>query len=116
MDELSTCSHSLKAELQRRCVSLPLVSNASERSTQGIATGSALDEETERGSGRNRTADTRIFNPLLYRLSYRAILAAWDKAAHSGECVTLRKGIFMILESKNACFLRSRRRCVVESL
>ena len=24
------------------------------------------------GSGRNRTADTRIFNPLLYRLSYRA--------------------------------------------
>ena len=25
------------------------------------------------GSGRNRTADTRIFSPLLYRLSYRAI-------------------------------------------
>ena len=25
------------------------------------------------GAGRNRTADTRIFNPLLYRLSYRAI-------------------------------------------
>ena len=25
------------------------------------------------GLGRNRTADTRIFNPLLYRLSYRAI-------------------------------------------
>ncbi len=25
------------------------------------------------GSGRNRTADTGIFNPLLYRLSYRAI-------------------------------------------
>ena len=25
------------------------------------------------GSGRNRTTDTRIFNPLLYRLSYRAI-------------------------------------------
>jgi hypothetical protein len=24
------------------------------------------------GSGRNRTADTRIFSPLLYRLSYRA--------------------------------------------
>jgi hypothetical protein len=23
------------------------------------------------GSGRNRTADTRIFSPLLYRLSYR---------------------------------------------
>ena len=25
------------------------------------------------GLGRNRTADTRIFNPLLYRLSYQAI-------------------------------------------
>ena len=24
------------------------------------------------GSGQNRTADTRIFSPLLYRLSYRA--------------------------------------------
>ncbi len=24
------------------------------------------------GLGRNRTADTRIFNPLLYRLSYQA--------------------------------------------
>jgi predicted glutamine amidotransferase len=24
------------------------------------------------GSGRNRTADTRIFNPMLYQLSYRA--------------------------------------------
>src|SRR5690625_1031277 len=27
------------------------------------------------GSRRNRTADTRIFSPLLYRLSYRAIMA-----------------------------------------
>jgi hypothetical protein len=26
------------------------------------------------GSRRNRTADTRIFSPLLYRLSYRATL------------------------------------------
>ena len=25
------------------------------------------------GMGRDRTADTRIFNPLLYQLSYRAI-------------------------------------------
>jgi hypothetical protein len=25
------------------------------------------------GSRQNRTADTRIFNPLLYRLSYRAL-------------------------------------------
>ena len=29
------------------------------------------------GLGRNRTTDTRIFNPLLYQLSYRA------KAVHS---------------------------------
>jgi hypothetical protein len=29
--------------------------------------------KTRGGSGRNRTADTGIFNPLLYRLSYRAI-------------------------------------------
>ena len=29
----------------------------------------------ESGSGRNRTADTRIFNPLLYRLSYRALMS-----------------------------------------
>jgi hypothetical protein len=27
------------------------------------------------GSGRNRTVDTRIFSPLLYRLSYRATRA-----------------------------------------
>src|SRR5699024_738163 len=29
------------------------------------------------GSGRNRTADTRIFSPLLYRLSYRAIISIY---------------------------------------
>ena len=33
------------------------------REVQGLLTG---------GLGRNRTTDTRIFNPLLYRLSYRA--------------------------------------------
>jgi hypothetical protein len=27
------------------------------------------------GVGRNRTADTRIFSPLLYQLSYRTITA-----------------------------------------
>jgi hypothetical protein len=27
-----------------------------------------------RGVGRDRTADTRIFSPLLYRLSYRTII------------------------------------------
>ncbi len=28
------------------------------------------------GQGRNRTVDTRIFNPLLYQLSYLAFIAA----------------------------------------
>ena len=29
------------------------------------------------GLGRNRTIDTRIFNPLLYQLSYRAVKLAF---------------------------------------
>jgi hypothetical protein len=29
-----------------------------------------------RGVGRDRTADTRIFSPLLYQLSYRTVLIA----------------------------------------
>ena len=32
------------------------------------------------GLGRNRTTDTRIFNPLLYRLSYHANTYALQKA------------------------------------
>jgi hypothetical protein len=31
------------------------------------------------GPGRNRTTDTRIFNPLLYRLSYQAIFPLTQK-------------------------------------
>jgi hypothetical protein len=34
----------------------------------------ALLRPLKRGVGRDRTADTRIFSPLLYRLSYRTIL------------------------------------------
>jgi hypothetical protein len=33
------------------------------------------------GQGRNRTTDTRIFNPLLYQLSYLAILCLLPLAA-----------------------------------
>jgi hypothetical protein len=33
----------------------------------------ATHMELAGGSGRNRTADTRIFSPLLYQLSYRAV-------------------------------------------
>ena len=35
------------------------------------------------GSGRNRTTDTRIFNPLLYRLSYRAKGTKYTQALES---------------------------------
>ena len=33
----------------------------------------SLDSESNGGQRQNRTADTRIFSPLLYRLSYLAI-------------------------------------------
>jgi hypothetical protein len=36
------------------------------------------------GVGRDRTADTRIFSPLLYRLSYRTILALFERIANIG--------------------------------
>ena len=32
-----------------------------------------LPRKKDGGLGRNRTTDTRIFNPLLYQLSYRAV-------------------------------------------
>jgi hypothetical protein len=38
----------------------------------GAITGSAVAKNSFGGLGRNRTTDTRIFNPLLYRLSYQA--------------------------------------------
>ena len=46
------------------------------------------------GSGRNRTADTRIFSPLLYQLSYRAMYS-FKMAVRTGlepatSCVTGR--------------------------
>jgi hypothetical protein len=37
------------------------------------AGGKAVPRERNGGQGRNRTTDTRIFNPLLYRLSYLAV-------------------------------------------
>ena len=37
-----------------------------------------------RGVGRDRTGDTRIFSPLLYRLSYRTIPDFFDRAAKIG--------------------------------
>jgi hypothetical protein len=35
--------------------------------------GDHVESLMDGGLGQNRTADTRIFNPLLYQLSYRAI-------------------------------------------
>ena len=35
------------------------------------------------GLGRNRTTDTRIFNPLLYQLSYQALQAALPISSNS---------------------------------
>ena len=39
---------------------------------------------SESGSSRNRTSDTRIFNPLLYQLSYRAIHNEPSPAGRTG--------------------------------
>ncbi len=41
---------------------------------QGGALPDELNPQTDGASGRNRTNDTRIFSPLLYRLSYRGKL------------------------------------------
>lgn len=41
------------------------------RSRCGVSEGNYY--ESSGGLGRNRTTDTRIFNPLLYQLSYRAV-------------------------------------------
>ena len=41
--------------------------------TQGLKTGSFYPIDKYGGQGRNRTTDTGIFSPLLYRLSYLAI-------------------------------------------
>jgi hypothetical protein len=38
--------------------------------------GGFLPEKGDGGQGRNRTVDTRIFNPLLYQLSYLAIITS----------------------------------------
>ncbi len=43
------------------------------------------------GSGRNRTADTRIFSPLLYQLSYRAKMAVPTGIEPAISCVTGRR-------------------------
>ena len=40
------------------------------------------------GLGRNRTTDTRIFNPLLYQLSYQAFRKRFSRGADFGSDLT----------------------------
>ncbi len=54
------------------------------------------------GSGRDRTADTGIFNPLLYRLSYRATCLHAERAC-GAEFIIL----FPILQPQNIILPRS---------
>ena len=54
------------------------------------------------GSGRDRTADTGIFNPLLYRLSYRATCLHAERAC-GAEFIIL----FPILQPQNIIFSTS---------
>lgn len=42
--------------------------------------------------GRNRTSDTRIFNPLLYRLSYLGMRFRASETALYGVCVAMSRG------------------------
>lgn len=46
--------------------------------------------EEDGGRGRNRTADTGIFNPLLYQLSYSALVLACRGAEGGGEGARIR--------------------------
>ena len=54
------------------------------------------------GSGRNRTADTGIFNPLLYRLSYRATCLHAERACGAESII-----LFPILQPQNIIFSTS---------
>ena len=51
------------------------------------------------GPGRNRTTDTRIFNPLLYRLSYQA------KARKYSKLIGLCKYVFELQSNATAIML-----------
>ena len=62
--------------------------------TQGLETETVYIIEIYGGQGRNRTTDTRIFSPLLYRLSYLArtgefVIKLWFKAASNSKDIVL---------------------------
>ena len=54
------------------------------------ASGNRVVHEEDGGRGRNRTADTGIFNPLLYQLSYSALVLACRGAEGGGEGARIR--------------------------
>ena len=55
----------------------------------GISRNSVWDQRLRNGAqGRNRTADTRIFSPLLYQLSYLALGSQCNSAPHTLEPLT----------------------------
>ena len=59
---------------------------------KGLVPTTALTLYILGGPGRNRTTDTRIFNPLLYRLSYQAKGRKYSKAI--GNCKHLMRFLF----------------------
>jgi hypothetical protein len=58
--------------------------NQTKSPTQWLGYVLDFSESNHGGQGQNRTADTRIFNPLLYQLSYLAMRAARDGQQEAG--------------------------------
>ena len=72
---METLSIRLKdIDLERQTIHIPNVKTGSRNQLIGNGAG-----------GRNRTADTRIFSPLLYRLSYPGFLFLADIRLDAGE-------------------------------
>jgi hypothetical protein len=88
--ELRAWCHLLSVGTAVRCLALDVRTNAGERTLALLGTTTQELQEAKRlaapralqavdltgGQGRNRTTDTRIFNPLLYQLSYLAVRVA----------------------------------------
>jgi hypothetical protein len=55
------------------------------------------------GPGRNRTTDTRIFNPLLYRLSYQAKVRKYSKGFTACNCFSVKIRCFLIRGCRYLC-------------
>ena len=69
--------HLGKVALYQMSYSLHLMQGSSETvPRRGVLPGCFVPEDRCGASDRNRTSDTGIFSPLLYRLSYRGIILA----------------------------------------